>query len=84
MLYTGRKPTKRTFEMVCFCLSGLQTGSLLTAEPQINPSYALGSRFFGFLGGPSIVSADAATCGSANGRVVKTLPLSFHFRVRDL
>ena len=22
MLYTGRKPTKRTFEMVCFYLSG--------------------------------------------------------------
>jgi len=36
MLCTGRKPTKRTFEMVCFFPSGLQTGSLLTAEPQIN------------------------------------------------
>jgi hypothetical protein len=22
MLYTGRKPTRRTFEMVCFYLSG--------------------------------------------------------------
>jgi hypothetical protein len=36
MLCTGRAPTKRTFEMVCFFPAGLQTGSLLTAEPQIN------------------------------------------------
>jgi hypothetical protein len=40
--------------------------------------------FFGFLDGPSLVSADATTRGSANGRVVKTLLLSFHFLMSDL
>ncbi|MFM9011252.1 MAG: hypothetical protein ACKON8_10370 [Planctomycetota bacterium] len=52
---------------------GLSYPKLRTSEP-----------FCRFLGGPSFVSADVATRGSANGRVVKTLPLSFHFRLCDL
>jgi hypothetical protein len=35
MLYTGRKPTKRTFEMVCFYLSGWASGDEM--ERHIEP-----------------------------------------------
>jgi len=33
-LWTGRKPTLRTFEMICFYLSGMASEAELTAHPQ--------------------------------------------------
>jgi hypothetical protein len=51
---------------------------------EVYPKLRTWEPFFGFLDGPSLVSADATTRGSANGRVVKTLLLSFHFLMSDL
>ena len=48
------------------------------------PKLRSSEQFSGFLGRPSLVSPDAATLGLANGRVVKTLLLSFHFHMSDL